>query len=94
MGTMITLACPFCHLKSDILHVGWGMQAKQYEAAWCPNCKRFCTPLVASYENGIDKPVRPCCPDCQEEVPLFDMENKLCPLCGNMMKEEVIGLWD
>lgn len=40
-----------------------------------------------------DKP-RIRCLNCCQEVPLFDMENKPCPLCGTKMEETLVGCWD
>jgi len=34
------------------------------------------------------------CLNCCQEVPLFDMENKPCPLCGTKMEETLEGFWD
>jgi ssDNA-binding Zn-finger/Zn-ribbon topoisomerase 1 len=33
------------------------------------------------------------CLSCCQEVSLFDMENKPCPICGTKMTETTIGIW-
>ena len=34
------------------------------------------------------------CSNCGQDVPVFDMENKFCPLCGTKMEESIVGYWD
>lgn len=89
--------CPRCRkfttpLVKDPREFNWpgagGLDTGDLEMVYTLDDRRLAT--ICYREPGLR---RPRCLGCQEEVSLFDMVNRLCPVCGTPMKEKVLGLW-
>jgi len=89
MGGLSVLSCEACGYRSDGLTLGPAPYPDKFDPVLChcPMCKE----LVVG--NRLDRRKR--CPTCSGPVrSLARVRHVKCPRCTQVLREEMVGLWD
>lgn len=90
MGTMIRVFCAHCEFSREAF-VGFGMEGDGAELCSCYRCKRLVQKKVKlnpSEDNPSFK-----CPYCRKKIEPVTAGDP-CPMCGDALDYQFIGLWD